>query len=185
MAIACLIFDSIFFKEENIYKSYHLTMHRQACSAISIRGLWRGYGRMTVMCTLLMTTSNSAWLLQFCYNIWCPVTDMDNPKCRIRVWTLTNYTFHIATNKMDGETSGKTFTSGANSYVSVSHDFYQATSTYRSTCSAIPSQDAESAIHEHAIPRSEPVGEKTTGTGTSAFDAKGAIGKQFTSKLYV
>lgn len=27
----------------------------------------------------------------------------------------------------------------------------------------------------------EPLGEKTTGTGTSAFDASGAIGKQFTT----
>ena len=94
MAIACLIFDSISFREEYIYRSYHLTMHRQACSAMSMRGLWRGYGRMTVMmCTLLMTTSNSAWLLQFCYNTWCPVTDMDNLRCRIRVWTLTTIPF--------------------------------------------------------------------------------------------
>ena len=63
---------------------------------------------------------------------------------------------------MDGETSGKTFNSGANS--------------------AIPSQDAENAIHEHSIPRREPAGDKTAGTGTSAFDKSGAIGKQFTTE---
>lgn len=36
------------------------------------------------------------------------------------------------------------------------------------------------AVHEDAVPRGEPAGEKTTGTGTSAFSADGAIGKQFT-----
>ena len=35
------------------------------------------------------------------------------------------------------------------------------------------------AVHEDAVPRGEPAGEKTTGTGTSAFSADGSIGKQF------
>lgn len=40
------------------------------------------------------------------------------------------------------------------------------------------------AIHEQAVPRGEPAGEKTTGTGTPAFSADGAIGKQFKGILY-
>jgi hypothetical protein len=40
------------------------------------------------------------------------------------------------------------------------------------------------AIHEDAVPRGEPAGEKTTGTGTPAFSADGAIGKQFTGMMY-
>lgn len=35
------------------------------------------------------------------------------------------------------------------------------------------------AVHEDSVPRGEPAGEKTTGTGTSAFSADGSIGKQF------
>lgn len=37
-------------------------------------------------------------------------------------------------------------------------------------------------IHETAKPRTEPMGEKTTGA-TSMFDKEGAIGKQFTSEF--
>jgi hypothetical protein len=40
------------------------------------------------------------------------------------------------------------------------------------------------AIHEQAVPRGEPAGEKTTGTGTPAFSADGAIGKQFNGILF-
>jgi len=35
-------------------------------------------------------------------------------------------------------------------------------------------------IYEASKPRSEPMGEKETGTGKSAFDAEGAVGKEFT-----
>jgi len=38
------------------------------------------------------------------------------------------------------------------------------------------------AVHEDSVPRGEPAGEKTTGTGTSAFSADGSIGKQFKGK---
>lgn len=35
-------------------------------------------------------------------------------------------------------------------------------------------------IYEASKPREEPMGEKATGTGQSAFDAQGAVGKEFT-----
>lgn len=41
--------------------------------------------------------------------------------------------------------------------------------------------DLTDGIHETARNPGEPVGEKTTGTGTSVFSKDGAIGKQFTT----
>lgn len=62
---------------------------------------------------------------------------------------------------MDGDSSAKTMDNGASA--------------------ALRNDDLGSnAIHEQSVPRGEPAGEKTTGTGTSAFSADGAIGKQFT-----
>ncbi|KAI4722202.1 hypothetical protein E4T48_01550 [Aureobasidium sp. EXF-10727] len=63
---------------------------------------------------------------------------------------------------MDGDASAKTMDKGASAALRVD-DF------------------GSTGIHEDAVPRGEPAGEKTTGTGTSAFSADGAIGKQFTS----
>ncbi|KAI4747476.1 hypothetical protein E4T50_02217 [Aureobasidium sp. EXF-12298] len=61
---------------------------------------------------------------------------------------------------MDGDSSAKTMDKGASA--------------------ALRNDDLGSnAIHEDAVPRGEPAGEKTTGTGTPAFSADGAIGKQF------
>ncbi|KAG9695410.1 hypothetical protein KCU81_g370, partial [Aureobasidium melanogenum] len=63
---------------------------------------------------------------------------------------------------MDGDSSAKTMDKGASA--------------------ALRNDDLGSnAVHEDAVPRGEPAGEKTTGTGTSAFSADGAIGKQFTA----
>lgn len=65
---------------------------------------------------------------------------------------------------MDGDQSKKTLDSGASAGKPFA-DF------------------ADDTLHEATKTKGEPVGEKTTGTGTSAFDASGAIGKQFTSKV--
>lgn len=46
--------------------------------------------------------------------------------------------------------------------------------------SAMGEVEGSQGIHETAKPRTEPMGEKTTGA-TSMFDKEGAIGKQFTS----
>ncbi|PNS15141.1 hypothetical protein CAC42_8142 [Sphaceloma murrayae] len=63
---------------------------------------------------------------------------------------------------MDGDSSAKTMDKGATA--------------------AKPFTDfGDDTIHEASKPRGEPLGEKTTGAGTSAFDAQGAIGKQFTT----
>ncbi|KAF1355039.1 hypothetical protein BDV97DRAFT_95773 [Delphinella strobiligena] len=62
---------------------------------------------------------------------------------------------------MDGDSSAKTFDKGATS--------------------AVIGNDLEHGMPETSVPRGEPVGEKTTGTGTSAFDSQGSIGKQFTT----
>ncbi|CAD0086322.1 unnamed protein product [Aureobasidium mustum] len=62
---------------------------------------------------------------------------------------------------MDGDSSAKTMDKGASA--ALRNDEF-----------------GNSAVHEDAVPRGEPAGEKTTGTGTSAFSADGAIGKQFT-----
>ena len=48
--------------------------------------------------------------------------------------------------------------------------------------SGLKDQDLSAGIHEDSKPRAEPVGEKTTGHAP-IFDSKGAVGKQFTSKL--
>ncbi|KAI5246860.1 hypothetical protein AUEXF2481DRAFT_41537 [Aureobasidium subglaciale EXF-2481] len=63
---------------------------------------------------------------------------------------------------MDGDSSAKTMDKGASAALRVD-DF------------------GSTGIHEDAVPRGEPAGEKTTGTGTPAFSAEGSIGKQFTS----
>ncbi|KAF4550713.1 Hypothetical protein D9617_16g015020 [Elsinoe fawcettii] len=63
---------------------------------------------------------------------------------------------------MDGDASRQTLDRGANAGKPVT-DF------------------ADDTIHEATKTKGEPLGEKTTGTGTSAFDASGAIGKQFTT----
>ncbi|THV98314.1 hypothetical protein D6C77_00326 [Aureobasidium pullulans] len=61
---------------------------------------------------------------------------------------------------MDGDASAKTMDKGASA--------------------ALRNDDMGiNAVHEDAVPRGEPAGEKTTGTGTSAFSADGSIGKQF------
>ncbi|KAL1302219.1 hypothetical protein AAFC00_002645 [Neodothiora populina] len=62
---------------------------------------------------------------------------------------------------MDGDSSAKTMDKGA--------------------ASAAIAQNLEDGMPEVTKPRGEPAGVKTTGTGTSAFDASGAIGKQFTT----
>ncbi|KAI5252360.1 hypothetical protein E4T42_03445 [Aureobasidium subglaciale] len=62
---------------------------------------------------------------------------------------------------MDGDSSAKTMDKGASAALRVD-DF------------------GSTGIHEDAVPRGEPAGEKTTGTGTPAFSAEGSIGKQFT-----
>ncbi|CZR50897.1 uncharacterized protein PAC_00771 [Phialocephala subalpina] len=59
---------------------------------------------------------------------------------------------------MDGDQTAKTFDEGANS--------------------AIKSMNDTDGIHEVSH-RAEPAGEKTTGTGTSAFNKDGAIGSAF------
>ncbi|PSK51843.1 hypothetical protein C1H76_8468 [Elsinoe australis] len=64
---------------------------------------------------------------------------------------------------MDGDQSKKTLDSGASAGKPFA-DF------------------ADDTLHEATKTKGEPVGEKTTGTGTSAFDASGAIGKQFTTE---
>lgn len=67
---------------------------------------------------------------------------------------------------MDGDSSAKTMDKGASA--------------------ALRNDELGSnAVHEDAVPRGEPAGEKTTGTGTSAFSADGAIGKQFTGMFYI
>ncbi|KAI9829959.1 MAG: hypothetical protein M1819_005931 [Sarea resinae] len=63
---------------------------------------------------------------------------------------------------MDGDSSAKTLDKGAKS--------------------AMLDNEFTSGIHEASKPDAEPAGEKTTGTGTSAFDSSGAIGSQFTTK---
>ncbi|CAD0106370.1 unnamed protein product [Aureobasidium uvarum] len=65
---------------------------------------------------------------------------------------------------MDGDSSAKTMDKGASA--ALRNDDFGST-----------------GIHEDAVPKGEPAGEKTTGTGTSAFSADGAIGKQFTGML--
>ncbi|CAD0082025.1 unnamed protein product [Aureobasidium vineae] len=65
---------------------------------------------------------------------------------------------------MDGDASAKTMDKGASA--ALRNDDFGST-----------------GIHEDSVPRGEPVGEKTTGTGTSAFSAEGSIGKQFTGML--
>ncbi|KAI9800661.1 MAG: hypothetical protein M1825_003983 [Sarcosagium campestre] len=60
---------------------------------------------------------------------------------------------------MDGDSSAKTFDKGAGS--------------------AIPHLDNSDGVHEASKPRTEPMGEKTQGAGTSAFSGQGAIGSKF------
>ncbi|GAB7353151.1 hypothetical protein MBLNU459_g3685t1 [Dothideomycetes sp. NU459] len=61
----------------------------------------------------------------------------------------------------DGDASAKALDKGANT--------------------AMNDTEFTSGIHENSKLAGEPAGEKTTGTGTSVFDANGAIGKQFTT----
>ncbi|KAI1085209.1 hypothetical protein F5B20DRAFT_575679 [Whalleya microplaca] len=56
-----------------------------------------------------------------------------------------------------------------------------AKAALKGASSAMPNTEFSGGIHEQAISK-EPAGEKTTGTGTSAFDSSGAIGKQFTTQ---
>ncbi|KAI9755637.1 MAG: hypothetical protein M4579_004210 [Chaenotheca gracillima] len=60
---------------------------------------------------------------------------------------------------MDGDSSAKTFEKGARS--------------------AMGHTEGTSGIHEDSKPVTEPLGEKTQGTGTSAFNAQGSIGSMF------
>lgn len=46
--------------------------------------------------------------------------------------------------------------------------------------SALNTTEFTDGIHEAAKPPTEPVGEKATGSGTSAFSSEGSIGSQFT-----
>ena len=79
---------------------------------------------------------------------------------------------------MDGDASAKTMDKGASAYVVL--DMLEGLSDKLTLPSALKGDDFGSAgIHEDSVPRGEPAGEKTTGTGTSAFNAEGSIGKQF------
>ncbi|KAI9804925.1 MAG: hypothetical protein M1833_006228 [Piccolia ochrophora] len=60
---------------------------------------------------------------------------------------------------MDGDSSAKTLDKGASA--------------------AMGHSEMSDSIHEDSKPKLEPAGEKTTGTGTSAFHAGGAIGSMF------
>ncbi|KAI9673995.1 MAG: hypothetical protein M1817_002201 [Caeruleum heppii] len=60
---------------------------------------------------------------------------------------------------MDGDNSAKTMDQGAKS--------------------AMPNVDMTSGVHEQSKPDTAPAGEKTTGTGTPAFNKDGAIGSMF------
>ncbi|KAI9721817.1 MAG: hypothetical protein M1812_002153 [Candelaria pacifica] len=60
---------------------------------------------------------------------------------------------------MDGDSSAKTMDKGASS--------------------AMGETELSSGIHEDSKPKVEPAGEKTAGTGTSAFSSSGAIGSMF------
>ncbi|KAI9810749.1 MAG: hypothetical protein M1827_006087 [Pycnora praestabilis] len=63
---------------------------------------------------------------------------------------------------MDGDSSAKTMDKGANS--------------------AMGDTEFSSSIHESSTGLKEPAGQKTTGGGTSAFHADGAIGSMFKGK---
>ncbi|KAI9721147.1 MAG: hypothetical protein M1828_005253 [Chrysothrix sp. TS-e1954] len=64
---------------------------------------------------------------------------------------------------MDGDSSAKTLDKGA-------------------SAAAAHTEMGQDALHETAKPKTEPMGEKTTGTGTAMFNSQGAIGKQFTEQ---
>ncbi|KAI9846757.1 MAG: hypothetical protein M1837_003606 [Sclerophora amabilis] len=60
---------------------------------------------------------------------------------------------------MDGDSSAKTMDKGASA--------------------AMGHAEHTSGIHEDSKPKIEPAGQKTTGAGTSAFNAEGAVGSMF------
>ncbi|KAF4535557.1 hypothetical protein BFW01_g9739 [Lasiodiplodia theobromae] len=65
-------------------------------------------------------------------------------------------------NQFDGDQSARTMEAGASA--------------------AHKNIDLNEGIHEESQIRSEPVGAKTSGAGTSMFSSEGSIGKQFTTQ---